>query len=63
MQELNNFESLRISLASPEKIRGLVQGEVKTETINYRTLKPERKAFSVKRCWSHEGLGMPLQEI
>ena len=36
MQELNNFESLRISLASPEKIRSWSRGEVKTETINYR---------------------------
>ena len=38
MQELNNFESLRISLASPEKIRSWSRGEVKKpETINYRT--------------------------
>ncbi|MCC6645075.1 MAG: DNA-directed RNA polymerase subunit beta', partial [Polyangiaceae bacterium] len=38
-----NFSSLRISLASPEKIREWSQGEVKKpETINYRTFKPER---------------------
>ena len=43
MYELNNFESLQISLASPEKIRNWSHGEVKKpETINYRTLKPEK---------------------
>jgi DNA-directed RNA polymerase beta' subunit len=38
-----NFNALRISLASPEKIRSWSHGEVKKpETINYRTFKPER---------------------
>jgi DNA-directed RNA polymerase subunit beta' len=38
-----NFNALRISLASPEKIRSWSHGEVrKPETINYRTFKPER---------------------
>src|SRR6266478_3938351 len=38
-----DFDSIRISLASPEKIRSWSHGEVtKPETINYRTLKPER---------------------
>ncbi len=38
-----NFSALRISLASPEKIRSWSHGEVKKpETINYRTFKPER---------------------
>ena len=38
----NEFDALRISLASPEKIRAWSYGEVKkAETINYRTLKPE----------------------
>ena len=37
------FDSIKIGLASPEKIRELSRGEVKKpETINYRTLKPER---------------------
>ena len=41
--ELGNFESLQISLASTEKILSWSHGEVtKPETINYRTLKPER---------------------
>ena len=38
-----DFDSIRISLASPEKIRSWSHGEVtKPETINYRTFKPER---------------------
>ncbi len=38
-----NFNSIRISLASPERIRSWSHGEVKKpETINYRTFKPER---------------------
>jgi len=40
---INDFEAIRISLASPEKIRSWSYGEVtKPETINYRTFKPER---------------------
>src|SRR5258708_1335360 len=42
-RKINDFESIRISLASPEKIRSWSYGEVtKLETINYRTFKPER---------------------
>ena len=41
--EFNVFESIKIGLASPDKIREWSHGEVKKpETINYRTLKPER---------------------
>ena len=41
--EFNVFESIKIGLASPEQIREWSYGEVKKpETINYRTLKPER---------------------
>ena len=43
------YDAIKIGLASPEKIREWSRGEVKKpETINYRTLKPE-KVFSVKR--------------
>ena len=43
MLEINDFNAIRISLASPEDILGWSHGEVtKPETINYRTLKPER---------------------
>ena len=40
---LNDFNAIRLGLASPEKIRSWSHGEViKPETINYRTFKPER---------------------
>ncbi len=43
MLEINDFDAVRISLASPEQILSWSYGEVtKPETINYRTLKPER---------------------
>ena len=46
MFEMNNFDAIRIGLASPEKIREWSRGEVKKpETINYRTLKPEDGLF------------------
>lgn len=46
MLELNTFDSIRIGLASPDKIRALSKGEVKKpETINYRTLKPEKEGL------------------
>src|SRR5436190_1770250 len=42
-QAVNDFNAIKISLASPEKIRSWSYGEVtKPETINYRTFKPER---------------------
>lgn len=50
--ELNNFDRIRISLASPEKIREWSSGEVKKpETINYRTLKPERDGLFCERIF------------
>ena len=52
MFELNNFKSLRISLASPEKIRQWSRGEVKKpETINYRTLKPEKEGLFCEKIF------------
>lgn len=58
MFELNNFDSMQISIAGPEKIRGWSYGEVtKPETINYRTQKPERdglfceKIFGPTKDW------------
>ena len=46
------FNSLKIGLASPEKIRSLSYGEVKKiETINYRTLKPERDGLFCARIF------------
>jgi DNA-directed RNA polymerase subunit beta' len=56
--DANNFDALKIGLASPEQIRAWSSGEVKKpETINYRTLKPEReglfceKIFGPQRDW------------
>ncbi len=50
--ELNSLESLRIGLASPEKIREWSKGEVKKpETINYRTLKPEKEGLFCERIF------------
>jgi len=44
--DVNNFEFMKIGLASPEKIRSWSRGEVKKpETINYRTLKPEKEGL------------------
>src|SRR5947199_10835415 len=46
------FNSLRISIASPEKIRSWSHGEVKKpETINYRTFKPERDGLFCARIF------------
>ncbi|WP_326908363.1 DNA-directed RNA polymerase subunit beta' [Sedimentibacter sp. MB31-C6] len=58
MVDYNNFESIRIGLSSPDKIRSWSRGEVKKpETINYRTLKPEKdglfceKIFGPTKDW------------
>lgn len=52
MIELNNFEALQIGLASPEQIREWSRGEVKKpETINYRTLKPEKDGLFCERIF------------
>ncbi|MDR1619460.1 MAG: DNA-directed RNA polymerase subunit beta' [Clostridiales bacterium] len=52
MFELTNFDAIQISLASPEKIREWSHGEVKKpETINYRTLKPEKDGLFCERIF------------
>ena len=52
MLEVNNFDAIRISLASPEQIKGWSSGEVtKPETINYRTLKPEKDGLFDERIF------------
>ena len=52
MFELNNFDSIKIGIASPEKIREWSYGEVtKPETINYRTQKPERDGLFCERIF------------
>ena len=50
--EFNMFESIKIGLASPDEIREWSHGEVKKpETINYRTLKPERDGLFCERIF------------
>ena len=50
--DVNQFAGLRISIASPEKIRSWSYGEVKkAETINYRTLKPERDGLFCEKIF------------
>ena len=52
MFELNNFDSIQIGVASPEKIREWSYGEVtKPETINYRTQKPEMGGLFCERIF------------
>ncbi|MCB1165991.1 MAG: DNA-directed RNA polymerase subunit beta', partial [Leptospiraceae bacterium] len=51
-RNLNEFDSIRIMLASPERIRDWSHGEVKKpETINYRTLRPEREGLFCERIF------------
>ena len=50
--DVNNFDAIRISLASADSIRGWSYGEVtKPETINYRTLKPEHGGLFCERIF------------
>ena len=52
MLEVNKFSAIRIHLASPDQIRSWSYGEVvKPETINYRTLKPERDGLFCERIF------------
>ncbi|MGJ9460418.1 DNA-directed RNA polymerase subunit beta' [Oceanobacillus sp. CF4.6] len=52
MLDVNKFEYMKIGLASPEKIRSWSYGEVKKpETINYRTLKPEKDGLFCERIF------------
>ena len=52
MLEVNNFKGIKIGIASPETIRSWSYGEVKKpETINYRTLKPERDGLFCEKIF------------
>src|SRR5512139_3725489 len=52
MFEINDFDAVRIALASPEQIRSWSYGEVtKPETINYRTLKPEKDGLFCEKIF------------
>lgn len=63
MIDVNNFEYMKIGLASPDKIRSWSYGEVKKpETINYRTLKPEKMACSASVFSDHKRTGNVIAE-
>ena len=48
----NNFDSIKITLASPEKIKSWSYGEIKKpETINYRTFRPEKDGLFCSRIF------------
>ena len=52
MIAVDRFEALKIGIASPEKIREWSYGEVKKpETINYRTLRPERDGLFCEKIF------------
>ena len=52
MMQFNEFDSIKIGLASPDQIRSWSYGEVtKPETINYRTLKPEREGLYCEKIF------------
>jgi len=62
--ENNTFESIKIGLASPAQIREWSCGEVKKpETINYRTLKPEKEGLFCEKISAYKRLGVPLRQI
>ena len=62
--DFNIFESIKIGLASPEKIRSWSYGEVKKpETINYRTLKPETDGLFCERIFRSEEHTSELQSL
>ena len=49
ISEAQNFNSIKITLASPEKIKSWTYGEIKKpETVNYRTFRPEKMDYSVQ---------------
>jgi len=60
-----NFNAIRISIASPEQILNWSHGEVtKPETINYRTLRPEKDGPLLRAAVrTHQGLGVLLRQI
>ena len=52
LSQENNFDSIKITLASPEKIKSWSYGEIKKpETINYRTFRPEKDGLFCSRIF------------
>ena len=64
MIDVNFFHSMRIGIASPDTIRLWSHGEVKKpETINYRTLKPERDGLFCERIIRRNLYGLPMEQF
>ncbi len=66
VQAAPTFDQIRISLASPEKIRSWSFGEIKKpETINYRTFKPERDGLFCARIFgpTKDYECMPVRQV
>ena len=65
MLDVNFFDELRIGLATADDIRQWSHGEVKKpETINYRTLKPEKDGLFCEKIFGpHAGLGVLLRQV
>jgi DNA-directed RNA polymerase subunit beta' len=65
ISEAQNFNSIKISLASPEKIKSWTYGEIKKpETINYRTFRPEKDGLFCARIFGPiKGLRMFVWKI
>ena len=65
MLDVNYFDEIRIGLATADQIRAWSNGEVKKpETINYRTLKPEKDGLFCERIFGPDaGLGVPLRQV
>ena len=65
MIDINNFDAIEIGLASSKQIRSWSSGEVtKPETINYRTLKPEKDGLFCERIFGpDQGLGVLLRQV
>src|SRR5665811_1620515 len=62
--DVNNFDQLRIGLATADSIRTWSNGEVKKpETINYRTLRPEKDGLFCENLRADQGLGVLLREV
>ena len=64
MIDINNFDAIEIGLASSKQIRGWSSGEVlKPETINYRTLKPEKDGLFCERISVPPRTGSATAEV
>ena len=58
------FDAITIGLASPDKVRLVLYGEVKSQKPSITGHSPERDGlFCMPRFWPHQGLRMPLRQV